>query len=101
MKQTAVEWLILEMNKTELEEVAKKLYPFNDGFQVMDIDISEELQLAFINGAKWQQDKYLYSEEDMKLSFEAGKKRGNSGDPNTDNFRQPNFEEWFEQFKKK
>jgi hypothetical protein len=46
-----------EPKQETLEEaVAKKLYPLNDGFQVMDIDISEELQLAFLNGAKWQQE---------------------------------------------
>ena len=47
----------IKPKKETLEEaVAKKLYPLNDGFQVMDIDISEELQLAFLNGAKWQQE---------------------------------------------
>ena len=58
---------------------------------------------AFISkkiGIKYQQE-ISYSEEDMKLSFEAGKKRGNSGYPNTDNFKQPNFEEFIEQFKNK
>lgn len=54
---------------------------------------------SFEQGAKWQMDR-SYSDEDMKLSFQAGKKRGNSGYPNTDNFRQPNFEEFIKQFKK-
>lgn len=39
----------------KVEKVAKELYPFNDGFQIKDVDISEELQIAFINGAKYQQ----------------------------------------------
>jgi hypothetical protein len=52
------------MKQETLEEaVAKKLYPFNDGFQVMDIDISEELQVAFANGAKWQQEQYTIEEQ--------------------------------------
>jgi hypothetical protein len=81
MKQTAVEWLLEnshivpknELNKRELIEVAKEMEKEQQG----------------------------YSEEDMKLSYEAGKKRGNSGYSNTDNFRQPNFEEFIEQFKNK
>jgi hypothetical protein len=83
--------------KTELEEVAKKLYPFNDGFQVMDIDISEELQLAFINGAKWQQ-KNSYSEEEVRdyiKDWTIMEKGLNI------NFPPNKFENWFEQFKKK
>ena len=55
---------------------------------------------SFEQGAKWQKER-SYSEEEMKLAFNAGKKRGNSGYPNTDNFREPNFEEFMEQFKNK
>ena len=47
--------------KEEVIHLAKKLYPYNDGFQIMDIDISEELQTAFINGTKWKQ-QINYSE---------------------------------------
>lgn len=55
---------ITHVDKQEtLEESAEKRYPFENGFQVMDIDISEMLQLAFINGAKWQQQN-SYSEEE-------------------------------------
>ncbi len=58
-----------EPKQETLEEAAaKKLYPLNDGFQVMDIDISEELQLAFINGAKWQKEN-SYSEEEVMDMF--------------------------------
>lgn len=60
--------------KTLEKAIAKKLYPFNDGFQVMDVDISEELQVAFINGAKWQQEqdssftaKYIKSEMEFQI----------------------------------
>ncbi len=52
-----MERFIANAKKETLEEAAEKRYPFEDGFQVMDIDISEMLQLAFINGAKWQQEQ--------------------------------------------
>jgi len=55
---------------------------------------------AFNNGAKWQQER-SYSEEDLKLAFEAGHKKGFSGYPNTENWKELPFKEWFEQFKKK
>ena len=54
----------LEAEQETLEEASEKRYPFGDGFQIMDIDISETLQLAFINGAKWQQER-SYSEEEV------------------------------------
>ena len=57
---------VLSLNEwfETIEEVAEKRYPFEDGLQVMDINISEMLQLAFINGAKWQQER-SYSEEEV------------------------------------
>jgi hypothetical protein len=65
------------MKQETLEEaVAKKLYPFNDGFQVMDIDISEELQVAFVNGAKWQQEQiidFLHSEIIERRDYSSSK----------------------------
>jgi len=42
----------------------------------------------------------MYSEEDMKLAFDAGHKKGFSGYPNTENWKELPFNEWFEQFKK-
>jgi hypothetical protein len=48
---------------------------------------------GFIAGAKWQQEKNKYSEEDMKLAFETGK-----------NFQlivENNFIEWIKEFKNK
>ncbi|CAB4125698.1 hypothetical protein UFOVP54_204 [uncultured Caudovirales phage] len=42
-----------------------------------------------------------YNEEDMKLAFEYGHKKGFSGYPNTENWKELPFKEWFEQFKKK
>jgi hypothetical protein len=85
--------------KETLEEVAKKLYPFNDGFQVMDIDISEELQLAFINGAKWQQER-SYSEEEV---YELFQKYISTQIPlaRLRKILHREFKEWFEKFKNK
>ena len=57
-------------------------------------------QFDFIRGAKWQAER-MYSEEDMKLAFDAGHKKGFSGYPNTENWKELPFNEWFEQFKKK
>ena len=42
-----------------------------------------------------------YTENDMRDAFEAGHKLGWSGYPNTDNWTQPKFEEWFNENKKK
>ena len=55
---------------------------------------------GMLQGIEFQQER-SYSEEDMKLAFEAGHKKGFSGYPNTENFRQPNFEEFIKQFKNK
>lgn len=81
-----------------LEEAAEKRYPFEDGFQVMDIDISEMLQLAFINGAKWQaeQDKNKFSEEEVLEIF----KQYNDEKFGKGFWAIGNFLKWFKQFKK-
>lgn len=42
----------------------------------------------------------LYTKEDLEKAFSAGLKRGHSGYPNTDNWTQLNFEEWFNTIKK-
>ena len=52
------------------------------------------------DGAKWQAER-MYSEEDLKRAFEAGHKKGFSGYPNTENWKELPFENWFEQIKKK
>jgi hypothetical protein len=46
------------------------------------------------------QDKNKYSEEDMRLAFQAGHKKGFSGYPNTENWKELPFNEWFKQYKK-
>jgi hypothetical protein len=87
MKQTAVEFLL-----ENIEKLIKQGHTFNHPI----------FKYYFIQEAKEiEKEQQGYSEEDLKLSFDAGKKRGNSGYPNTDNFRQPNFEEFIEQFKNK
>lgn len=59
------------MKQETLEQAAEKRYPFEDGFQVMDIDISEMLQLAFINGAKEEKDDCVnFINKLEKQSFE-------------------------------
>lgn len=103
----------LRKKQETLEEAAEKRYPFEDGFQIMDIDISETLQLAFINGAKWQQER-SYSEEDMKSAFECAREFDSldgivdidvvvayKSDTSDLQAKYITFEEWLEQFKKK
>jgi hypothetical protein len=46
------------------------------------------------------QQETSYNEKDMKLAFEAGYKKGFSGYPNTENWKELPFKEWFNQFKK-
>ena len=43
----------------------------------------------------------MYSKEHLKEAFEAGHKKGFSGYPNTENWKELPFEKWFEQFKNK
>jgi hypothetical protein len=66
--------------------------------------INPRERVAYYNGltrgAIWQAEK-MYSEEDMKLSFEAGHNKGFSGYPNTENWKELPFKKWFEQIKKK
>ena len=52
-------------NKETLEEAAEKLYPITGEY--FDKEFYMVKRLAFINGAKWQQeqDKNKYNEEDM------------------------------------
>ena len=55
---------------------------------------------GFIEGAKWQAER-MHSKEDLKEAFEAGHKKGFSGYPNTENWKELPFKEWLKQFKKK
>jgi hypothetical protein len=76
--------------KTELEKVAENFIPKSNKLTIKDI---------FIDGAKWQQeqDKKLYSEEDM-ISF--GKFMFYYGSNEYKEYKDI-FNEWFEQFKNK
>ena len=88
--------LITEEPKQEtLEEAIKREYEtrkFNSDFPFDP--------QSFKLGAKWAQER-MYSDEDIKLAFEAGYKKGFSGYPNTENWKELTFNEWFEQFKEK
>lgn len=42
----------------------------------------------------------MYTEEDLRNAFEAGHRLGWSGYPNTDNWTQPNYEQWRLQYDK-
>ena len=88
------------MNKQEiLEEVAENTFGLVDPI-LGKSPYRMGYESGLIKGAKWQQER-MYSEEDMKLAFEAGHKKGFSGYPNTENWKELPFKEWFEQFKKK
>ena len=76
-------------DKETLEEAAEKYDENNTN------DEYGKSYRAFIEGAKWQQER-SYSEEDMKLSFEAGLRKANSVKKHSECWK-----EWFEQFKKK
>ena len=68
-----------------------------DGHTV--IGIESKLTNGFVTIV--EKEAVLYTENDMRNAFEAGHKLGWSGYPNTDNWTQPKFEEWFKENKKK
>ena len=79
----------------ETLEAANRLYPVKiEGIMYMptldDLNNSYK-QEAFIEGAKWQQER-MYSEEDMRKSFETGRNFQLTGENN--------FKELIEQIKK-
>ena len=63
-------------------------------------DIVEEIGFKVLNPTQTS-----YTEKEVKellqIAFKAGHERGYSGYPNTNNWTKPEFEEWFEQNKKK
>ncbi len=81
-----------KMKQETLEEAAKRIY---------GSDVSKDVEYyAFLNGAKWQQER-MYSEEDMREAFIAG---GNSLIEEDDDYGteyDAYMEQWFKQFKKK
>ena len=82
----------LEPLQETLEETAKRIY---------GSDASKDVEYyAFLNGAKWQQER-MYSEEDMREAFIAG---GNSLIEEDDDYGteyDAYMEQWFKQFKNK
>ena len=89
-----------KIKQETLEEVAERLHPDTSTPGYID-QYSEIARKYFIEGAKWQSE-IMYSEEDMKLSFEAGKKGYMRGSMlhREYYFTWKNFKQWFEQFKK-
>jgi|LakMenEpi03Aug12_release.lakeMendotaPanAssembly.Ray.scaffolds.fasta_scaffold578552_4 hypothetical protein len=75
--------------ETTLEEVAEKEASLF--YEKGSLDWNKYRQV-FIEGAKWQQER-SYSEEDIREAFLAGVDK--------ESYRGLNFDEWFEQFKKK
>lgn len=82
-----------------LEEVAEKMYDDSSNI-VMDIDISDSLQSAFIDGAKWQQeqDKNKFSNEEVLNVLREFYK---TFDPIKNPPQTSTIPLWFEQFEKK
>jgi len=79
-----------ELKQETLEEVAEKMYPLKGE---LEIHFYMVRRLAFIDGAKWQQER-MYSEEDLRRAYTVGKHGGV-------NQTYYDFDEWFEKFKKK
>jgi hypothetical protein len=79
------------MKKETLEEIAKKYYPpYTDGIITDEI---RALREGFVKGYEVQAER-MYSEEDLRRAYTVGKHGGV-------NQTYYDFDEWFEQFKKK
>ena len=88
------------MNKETLEEAPERLYPEN-WESIMDgqHDSNSYERTAFINGAKWQQER-MYSEEEV---YDLIHKRDVFWTRYKNTYSQDyiSTKDWFEQFKKK
>jgi len=81
------------MKQETLEEVAE-----NESEYLADWEDKEMYQKAFIEGAKWQQER-SYSEEEVKnILFEWSMYKLNASFEDGEIM---DYEQWFEQFKKK
>jgi hypothetical protein len=78
--------------KETLKEVAERLYSEDI---MWGMDLNKDTKNAFIQGAKWQQEK-MYSEEEVEQIFNIGQMIKNYGD-----YKPLTFKEALEQFKKK
>jgi hypothetical protein len=86
---------ITHVGKQEtLEEAAEKLYSEDI---MWGMDLNKDTKNAFIDGAKWQQER-MYSEEDLHKAYCAGSDFDMSCLKGEQYYM---FKEWFEQFKKK
>ena len=95
MKQTTIE-LLIEQIKSKADNL-----PTNTKESRMAKGVYVDCLLMTRQAKEIENKQQGYSEEDMKLSFEAGHKKGFSGFPNTENWKELPFEEWFEKFKNK
>ena len=102
--EKADEVIVIHRPKQEtLEEVAERLLRDHRDFEVEGDSSYQNGRLnGILEGLKYQSER-MYSEEDMKLSFEAGKKGYMRGSMLHQEyyFTWKNFKQWFEQFKKR
>ena len=83
------------MKKETIEEAAHEYFKRGQ----LGFEKASDTERAFINGAKWQQER-SYSEEDMRTAW-------NSSEQNmrfnfsSSLYKNITFEQWIEQFKKK
>jgi hypothetical protein len=109
-----------EPKQETLEEVAERLHPvcikpildkYDDRVTnvISEEDVNEDCRESFIEGAKWQQER-MYSEEDLKKAYFSAIEITGEGwngeyaqgnNPNIEETFQEEFNQWFEQFKKK
>ena len=105
--QGGVEDLEIEMEKCWINSDNVKGNSFTEVAKfepsINDFDAVLIIQPKLTNGFVTIVEKEIisYTENDMRDAFEAGHKLGWSGYPNTDNWTQPKFEEWFNENKKK
>jgi len=86
----------LEPKQETLEEASQK-FAYNY-FEMNEINHYKALKQGFVAGAKWQQER-MYSEEDLREAFKQSRQALIFEKDMPPVYE--NFEEWFEQFKKK
>ena len=92
-----------EPKQETLEEAAEKhlqKWRLLNNIHLSNILHAERCKNDFMAGAKWQQDKNKYSDEDMREAFKIGHKCARQGSYNNIT-EQEEFDKWFEQFKNK
>lgn len=81
-------------NKETLEEAAERIYQEDFNTPYLEEVRRKNIKDAMIKLAKWQAER-MYSEEDMRFSFEAGIRKSNSSKKHSEC-----WQEWIEQFKR-